>query len=102
MRLLEVGLELQQLQLDLQLIVLADRAGLVPDLADVHGLLKALQILLGKFESRFGQLHVDEQSGNTEGEAALVVGNQRASLRGDVLRRLQPVLALSCPVRSGS
>ncbi len=81
---MKVGFELQQLKLDLQVIVFADPAGFVAHLAEVHGLLKALQILLREFERRFGELHVDE-------------------LRGDIERKLRSLSATServCAVMS--
>jgi hypothetical protein len=63
-------------------------------LADVHGFLEALEVLLGEFERRFGELGVVKQRGDLKGKAALVIGHQRARLGGDIFLRLQAVMAL--------
>ena len=55
LRLRSVGLKLQQLEIDLQVVVFADVAGSVALLADIHGVLKALQVLLGQIERGFGE-----------------------------------------------
>jgi hypothetical protein len=57
-------------------------------------LAKTLEVFLGEFERRFGELHVHEQRGNVEGETAFIVGHQRDCLRGNILCRLQAVLPL--------
>ncbi len=90
-----VAFELQQLQLDHQIVVLTEAAGLVLSLADVNGLLKALQILLGKLERRFGKLGTVKQGSNLKRKTAPVIRHQRFCLGGDVLLRLQAVMALS-------
>ena len=86
---------MQQLQLDLQKIAFADVAGVVAGLADVHGVLKTLAVLQRQIERGFGELHAHELRGYVESEGALVVGDLRFGLCGDVLRGLQAVLALS-------
>ena len=93
LRLGDVLLKLQHLQLDFQEIAFADVAGVVAGLADVHGVLKTLHVLQREIERGFGELHADELRGHVEGEGALVVRHQRFGLRGDVLRGLQAVLA---------
>ena len=89
-----VRLKLEQLQLDLQVIGFADIAGAIALLADVHGVLKAFQVLLREVDHRLGELHVGEVGGHLEGESALVIGHGRASHGRLVLRRLQAVLPL--------
>ena len=89
-----IGLELQQLKLHLQKIVQTNIARLVARLGNVHRLLKALQVLVGKLQRRLGQFHVDEIRGHAERERALVVGHLPPRHARLVLRRLQPVLPL--------
>ncbi len=94
LRLRDVALELQQLELDLQIVAFADVAGFVTRLADVHGVLKALHVFYRQIESGFGELHADELLRHIESEGALVIGHGGFRLRGGVLGGLQAVLAL--------
>ena len=94
MSLRDIGLELQQLELDFQVVVFADIARFVSRFADVDRVLEALQVFLGQCERRFRQLNADELRGGLEGDRALVIGHLRARDRGLVLRRLEAVLAL--------
>ena len=63
-------------------------------LADVDGVLKALQVLLRQFERRFGELHVVKQRGDLKRKTAPVIRHQRARLGRDIFLRLQAVMAL--------
>ena len=81
------------MQLDLEKVVLAHSSCFVGDFADVHGLLKAVDVLRGQLESRFGELDVEELRSYVERQSALVIGHERARLRGDVFCCLQAVLA---------
>ncbi len=86
---------MQELQLNHQVIVLAETANLELMFADVHCLLKALDVLFGEIEPRFGKLGVVKESGNLERKTAPVIRHQRARLRGDIFLRLKAVMALS-------
>ena len=89
----DVGLKLQELQLDFQEVAFAHVAGVKADVADVHGFLEAVEILLGEIERGFGEKHVDELLGDVEGQLALGIGHLRANDGGGVLRGVQTVLA---------
>ena len=69
-------LELEKLEFDLQFVIFADRSFLVAQIVEVNRLLIAFQIFLGQFQRRLGELHVDEQGGDLEGQGALVVRHQ--------------------------
>ena len=56
----DIGLKLQKLELDLQIIAFTDVSRLQLLLADIDRLLKALQILQRKLERRFRQQNTDE------------------------------------------
>ena len=85
---------MQQLYLDHQVVVLADAAGFELEFADIHGLLKALQILLREIDRRFRQLDIDEQRGHLIRQPALVVRDQRTRLGRYIFGRLVTGLAL--------
>ena len=89
----DVSLKLQQLQLDLEEVPLADIASLVLRLCNVNRLLKALQILLGKAQGRFRQQDGDELLAHIECQGAFGIRNLAASDRGLVLCSLQSVLS---------
>src|SRR6202041_2540374 len=91
--LLVVGLVLQQLELDHEKIALAHSANLVLVFTDVHRFAKTQHILRGEFEGRFSQLDVEELRRYVEWQSALIIGNERARLRGHVPRSLETVLA---------
>src|ERR1017187_7123943 len=74
----DIRFELQQLQFDLQVIVLAHGAVFELDLADVDGLLKALQVHLREFESGLRKLGIDEETADLESKTALVIVHLRA------------------------
>ncbi len=82
------------MQFDLQVVVFANGAFVVTQLAEVDRFLKTLQVLVGEFECRFSKLHVHEQRGGIKRKTAFIVGHQGARLGGNVLGSLQPVLAL--------
>src|SRR5208283_2317863 len=88
-------LELQQLQLNHQVVVLAEAADLELSLADVHRGLKALQVLLAEIERRFRKLGVEKQGSNLKRKTALVIRHQRARLGRYIFLRLKAVMALS-------
>src|SRR4029077_5426181 len=95
LRLRDVTVKLQQLYLDLEKVALADVACLVAGLADVHRVLKTLQILPGKREGGFGELPADELRSDVEGDTSVFFRHRRARHRRRVFGRLQAVLALS-------
>jgi hypothetical protein len=68
----EVALELHQLQLDLQLVVLAAAADLALMLADVDVLLEAVQVLLGQFQRLLRELRIEKQRSNLKRKASPV------------------------------
>jgi hypothetical protein len=89
-----VVLELQHLQRDLEQVALADGARFVPRFADVHGLLEALQILLGEIAGGLGENRGDKLLPDVEGKRAFVVGDGGARGRGHVPGGPQAMLAL--------
>ena len=86
---LQVGFKLQQLELDFLEIVLADPAGPVLILGDVHCILKALQILLRQIHHRIGELGVNEVRGDLKRESTLVIDHLRARDRSRILGGLK-------------
>ena len=75
----DVGLKLQELQLDLQVVAFSNVSGFELRLADVDGLLKTLQVLQREFERGFRQQHADELLADVEGQRAFRVGDLGAS-----------------------
>ena len=81
-----VTLELQYLQLYLEEVAFAHISDAKPFIADVHGLLEALQVLLCEFQGRFGQQNIDKLLTNIEDQLALAIGDLRPHHRGLILR----------------
>jgi hypothetical protein len=69
-----VGLELQQLKLDLEVVILANVPRFVARLADLDGILEALEVLLRQIQSGLGELNADELRGRLKGQRAFVIG----------------------------
>lgn len=89
-------MKLQQLQLDLEVIALADVARLVLSFADIDRLLGALQVQFGKTQSGFGEQHGDELLGHIEGETAFGIrdlGTRHGCLIARSLQAVLPFLA---------
>src|SRR5208337_279285 len=89
-----VALKLQQLEFDFQEIALAHVAHAKALVADVHGFLKALQVLLRELKCRLRQQHVHKLLADVVDQLALAVGNERARQGGLVPGGLQAMLAL--------
>ena len=66
---------------------------MVTQIIEVNRLLIAFQIFLGQFQRRLGELHVDEQGGDLEGQGAFVVRHQVRGHGRLVLGGLKAVLA---------
>src|SRR5271157_461934 len=86
-RLLNVAFKLKELELDLQVVVLALRAVLELHFADVHRFLETFQILLCEFEGRLRKLRIDEERANLKRNASLVIGHLRARHGGGAFGR---------------
>ena len=89
-----IGLELKHLQLDLQQIVLADIARLVARLGDIHRVLEALEVLVGQFQSRLGQFHIDELRATLNVRVRSLSATCDRADGGQIFGRLQAVLPL--------
>lgn len=89
----EIGLKLEKLEFDFEVIALAHVAGFIALLADVDCFLETVEILFGKIDRGLREDDVDELLGNVEDEGALVVGDLRASDGGLILGGLQAMLA---------
>jgi len=61
--------------------------------ADVHGLLKTVEVLFGKIDGGLGEGDVNKLLAYVEDELALVIGNLRTRNGGGVLCSLQAMLA---------
>ena len=84
--------EIAELQLDLQEIGFSDVPGLELFLADVHRLLKVLQVLLGKLQRRLRQQPADELLADIEDQGAFRIGDLRTGDGSCIPGGLQPVL----------
>src|ERR1035441_3588858 len=90
----DVGLKLQKLELDLQIIAFTNVPRLELRLADIDRLLKAFQILERKLERRFRQQNADELLAYIKRQRALCVGNLGARDGRLITGGLQTALTL--------
>ena len=90
----DVGLKLQKLELDLQIVAFTDVSRLELRLADIDRLLKAFQVFERELKSRFRQQNADELLADVEGQRALGVGNLGARNGRLIAGSLQPPLPL--------
>ena len=93
-RLFRISLKLHQLELDLQVVVLANGADLVLAFAYVHGSLKALHIRVRQVKHRFRKLNVVEELADLKRHTTLVIEHLRAGHGRRVLGGLQAALTL--------
>src|SRR6201999_3516395 len=89
-----VGLELQQLQLDLQQVAFADVADSVLLFADPHCLLKAVEVLEREIEGRLRELRLNELLRYVENQHALRVADLVAGDGGGVFSGIDAALTL--------
>src|SRR3984957_14190304 len=87
-----VGLELQQLKFDLEVVTFADGAGLELNFGNIDRRLEAFQIRQSERQRRFGQQDADKLLSHVKSEGALGVRDLSAGDRGLILRGLQPAL----------
>ena len=104
LRLRRIGLKLQQLKMDLQVVVFTDITGLEALTADVHAVLKAHQVLLGEIERGLGDLQRVGMycEATLKSERALAIGYLRGCDGCSVLGCLQAVLPFLAPLEQGS
>ena len=95
----DVGLKLEKLKFDLQVVAFTNVSSFQLCFADINRLLKALQVLQRKLERRFRQQYTDELLADIERERALGVGNLGASDGSRIARSLQTPPPLVTPLK---
>ena len=88
----DIGLKLQKLQLDLQVVAFADIARLVLGLGDIDRIAEALQIQFGETQCRFRQQNRNELLAYVEDKSSFFIRNLSFCDVGLVDRCLKPVL----------
>ncbi len=86
-------MKLQKLEFDLEEVAFAHIAGFVALFADIDGLLKAFEVLLGEVDRGLGEDDVYELLGDVEDELTFVIGNRRTRDRSLIFGGLKAVLA---------
>src|SRR5579862_1600166 len=89
-----IGLKLQQLKFDLEIVGFADRARLKLRVRNVDRVFEALQIVQREAQSRFSQQNAYELLSNVEGQTAFRIGDLGTSDGGLIASGLQTPLPL--------
>ena len=77
-----------KVKFDFKEVAFAHISNAKPFIADVHGLLEALQVLLREFQGRFSQQNIDKLLTNIEDQLALAIRDLGAHHGGLILRGL--------------
>src|SRR6185437_7723358 len=94
-----IGLKLQQLQFDLEIVAFTDGSRLVLLFCNGHRLLKARQRLLRKLQVRIRQLSADELLADIENQGPFRVRHLKPRNRSRVPRGIQSFAPFAAPFK---